>query len=134
MAAPVLVAADPLAVPAKIYDKIWVEELVVSAPDPNQDASARVRLRKFAVVNGVAELEPGAGTWLTINNVLSGAETDPDLGQAVAALMAFITKTGQAEGVVAADPSLPEPVIIDPAGGDPVIIEPEVVDPPDVAP
>lgn len=119
MATPILVAATPLTIPAKIYDKIWVEEVVVSAPDPNQDATARVRLRKFAVIDGVAELEPGAGTWLTVNNVLSGAESDADLGQAVAALMAFIEKTGQAQGVIAggsADAAQLDPAaVFDPA-------------------
>lgn len=102
MAAPILSAADPLTVPAKIYDKIWVEEVIIQAPDPNGDATARVHLRRFTVVDGVAELEPGNGVWLEVHNILTNAATDSDLAQAVGALMAFIAKTGQAQGVISA--------------------------------
>lgn len=107
MAIPTLTAATPLTVPAKVYDKIWVEEVVISAPDPNGDASARVRLRKFTVVDGVAELEPTPGNWLQINDLLANSETDADLAQVVSSLMAYIAKVGAAEGVITA-PEQPE--------------------------
>lgn len=102
MAIPTLTAATPLTVPAKVYDKIWVEEVVISAPDPNGDASARVRLRKFTVVAGVAEFEPNPGEWLQIDNLLTNAQTDADLAQVVSSLMSYIAKVGVAQGVITA--------------------------------
>jgi hypothetical protein len=102
MDTPIFSAADPLVIPAKVYDRVWVEEVIIYAPDPNGDASARVKLRRFTVVDGVAELEPDAGTWLSVPNVLATAANDPDLAQAVSSLMAYIAKTGRAQGVIAA--------------------------------
>lgn len=102
MATPTLTAADPLVIPAKVYDKVWVEEVVIYAPDPNGDASARVKLRRFTVVDNVAELEPGAGYWLEVANILANSQADPDLAQVVTSLMTYIAKTGQAQGVISA--------------------------------
>lgn len=107
MAITTLQAAAPAYIPAKTYDKIWVEEVIIYAPDPNGEASARVRLRKFSVVDGVAELEPDPGTWLQINNILSDSETDADLSQVVTSLMAYIAKVGIAQGVISA-PATPD--------------------------
>ena len=69
MSIPVLSAADPVTIPATVYDKVWVEEVVISAPDPNGEVTARVRLRRFAAVEGRAELEPAAGQWLEVRDV-----------------------------------------------------------------
>lgn len=101
MSIPVLSAADPLTVPAKLYDRIWIEEVVISAPDPNADASARVRLRRYAMVGDVAELEQEPGRWVEVRDVLSGAAADPDLAAVVSALMAYVAKIGVEAGVVA---------------------------------
>lgn len=115
MAIPSLQAALPARVPAKVYDKIWVEEVIISAPDPNGDAAARVRLRKFALVDGKAELEPTPGDWLHVSDLLANSESDADLAQVVTSLMAYIAKVGIAQGVIS-DPNAPadEPVV-DPA-------------------
>lgn len=103
MSIPVLSAADPVTIPATVYDKVWVEEVVISAPDPNGKVTARVRLRRFGVVAGKAELEPAAGQWLEVPDVLAGAETDADLAAVVGSLMAYVAKIGVEQGVVAAD-------------------------------
>jgi len=103
MSIPVLSAADPVTVPAKVYDKVWVEEVQINAPDPNGDATARVRLRRFGVVAGKAELEPGYGQWIEVQDVLGGAETDADLAAVVNSLMAYVARIGAEQGVVAAD-------------------------------
>lgn len=95
-----MIAANPLSVPAKVYDRMWVEELIVSAPRPGEDATARVKLRRFTVVDGRAELEPAGGEWLVIDDILAKSDADSDLGHAVASLMACIAKAGREAGVV----------------------------------
>ena len=35
---PIFNASEPNTVPAKVYDKIWIEQIVIQAPDPNGDA------------------------------------------------------------------------------------------------
>lgn len=101
MPIPVLSAADPITVPARVYDRIWIEEIVISAPDPNGDASARVRLRRYAMVGDTAELEQEPGRWVEVRDVLSGAAADPDLAAVVSSLMTYVAKIGTEAGVVA---------------------------------
>jgi hypothetical protein len=102
MSIPVLSAADPLTVPAQVYDKVWVEEVVISAPNPNGDASARIKLRRFASQNNVATLEPDSGVWIEITDVLSGAAADPELAAVVQSIMAYVAKVGREQGHIAA--------------------------------
>ena len=100
MAIPVLNAAEPITVPSKTFNRIWVETVVISAPDPNGDAEARVKLRRFSVTNGVAELEPSEGEWVSVPDVLNTAETDADLALVVNALMAYVAKVGRANDII----------------------------------
>lgn len=102
MPVPVLVAASPTTVPAKTFDKIWVEQILISAPDPNGDAFARVTVRPFGVFDGVAELSPET-VFLDVPGILSESATDADLDAAITSLMAFVRKIGVAQGVVADD-------------------------------
>lgn len=95
-----LTAAAPITVPAKTFDKIWVEEIVVHAPDPNGDARATARLRHFCEVDGVREFAP-AVSFVAADSVLSGAATDPDLDAALTSLMRYIAKLGIENGVIA---------------------------------
>ena len=97
----VLDAAEPLTVPAKVYDKVWIKEVIIHAPDPNGDATARVCLQRFTVNDGVAELEPESPRWLEVPGILAGAEADEELGAAVTALMAYVEKVGREQGVIA---------------------------------
>jgi hypothetical protein len=108
MPIPTLSAADPLVVPAKTYDSIWVEEVVISAPDINAPVNARVRLRRFGIVDGVAELESAPGQWVEVSDVLTGAAADPELAAVVGSLMVYVAKIGREQGVVATKPT-PEP-------------------------
>jgi len=103
MSIPVLTSAHPVTIPSKVYDKVWIEEVVISAPDPNADALARVRYRRFAVVDGVAELEPAPSQWLEVQDVLATATSDPDLDAVVSRLMTYIERIGREQGVVAPD-------------------------------
>lgn len=100
---PILPAADPLTVPAKIYDRIWVEEIVIDAPDPNGAVNARVRLRRYTLLaDGTAELEPEPGRWVQVNDVLTGAQADAELAAVVTALMTYVAKVGVESGIVGA--------------------------------
>jgi hypothetical protein len=96
-----LLAASPTVYNAS-YDSIWVEEIVISAPTLGGDATARVRLRKFRTLpDGTGEFAPDAGEWLTVDSLLAGAESDPDLAAVVGSLMAYIAKVGIMQGVIA---------------------------------
>lgn len=100
MPVPTLLAASPLTV-SKTYDKVWVEEIVISAPDPNADAVARVRLRLFADAGGQRELSPEP-ILLSVNGLLAQAAGDADLDAVVTALMAYVAKLAASRGIVAA--------------------------------
>lgn len=103
MDVPVLAAATPVTIPAKVFDKIWVEEVVIAAPDPNGDVTARIKTRRFSTTDGIAVLEPSAGEWIEVKDVLATASSDTDLAAVVDALMRYIAKVGAQQGVIAAD-------------------------------
>ena len=100
MAIDTLFAASPHVINAT-YDKVWVSEIVISAPDLGGDAQARVLLRKFRSTESGAEFSPEAGEWITVDSIIAGAESDPDLAAAVGSLMAYVAKKGIEAGVVA---------------------------------
>jgi hypothetical protein len=97
---------EPTVIPAKTYDKYWVEEVNISAPDVNGDAVARIRLKKFGVFDGVAEFMPGDnGFNMYINDILSKSAQDNDLANIVQSLLLYIKKAGIEQGLVAPPPS-----------------------------
>jgi hypothetical protein len=100
MSLPILYAQDPLSVPAKEYDKVWVELIEIQAQDPNGDAVGRVRLRRFGVVDGKAELEPDSYL-LEVPNLIAESENDPELASAIETLMAYVAKLAVQKGIVA---------------------------------
>jgi len=100
MPIPTLLAASPTSINAT-YDKIWVEEIVISAPTLGGDATARVRLRKFRSTDDGGEFAPDAGEWLQVDSLLAGAASDPDLAAVVGSLMAYVAKIGIQQGVIA---------------------------------
>lgn len=95
-----LYAQNPTVINAT-FDKVWVSEIVISAPNLGGDAQARVLLRKFRSTESGAEFAPEAGEWLTVDSVIAGAESDPDLAAAVGSLMAYVAKVGIQNGVIA---------------------------------
>lgn len=98
--------AEPTIIPAKTYDQFWVEEVIISAPDVNGDATGRVKLKKFGIFDGVAEFMPGdSGVWIIINNLLSKTSEDSDLANIVQLLLLYIQKVGAEQGLVAQPPS-----------------------------
>lgn len=101
MELPLLIAASPLSVPARNYDRVWIEAIEITAPSPSGDAVARVRLRRFDVDEaGVVHTEPDSQK-LEVENLLATAQTDPDLAAAVGSLMSYIAKVGVQQGVIA---------------------------------
>jgi hypothetical protein len=98
---PLLMAAEPLVIPARNYDRIWIEAVEISAPRPDGDAVARVRLRRFTVDDaGVVHTEPDSQK-LEIADSLAKSATDEELATAIQAIMAYIAKAGTEQGVIA---------------------------------
>ena len=99
MTPPLLMAQNPLTVPATTYDRIWVELVEISAPSPSADANAYVRLRRFGVRDG--EVVTDAESFrLEVPNIL--ASTDTDLAAVVTGIMNYIAKVGAAQGIIQA--------------------------------
>jgi hypothetical protein len=84
---PILTAADPTIIPAKTYDRIWIEEIVIRAPDPNGDIHGEVKLHK----------------WIRIDNMLNLADSDSDLQNTILSLISYVTKIGQNESIISSD-------------------------------
>lgn len=95
-----LYAAAPTVINAT-FDKIWVEEIVISALTLGGEVTARVRLRKFRTTEDGAEFSPDPAETLTVEELLAGAEADNDLAAAVGSIMNYVAKIGREQGVVA---------------------------------
>jgi len=97
---PILNAVEPTVIPAKTYDRVWIEEIVIRAPDPNGDAMGEVKLHKYGVFDGVAQLEPNGGQWIRVDNMLEKAGSDTDLQTAMAALISYVAKLGAENNLI----------------------------------
>lgn len=97
---PILNAADPTTIPAKTYDRVWVEEIIIRAPDPNGDVNGEVKLHKYGIFDNVAELDPNGGQWIRVDDMLSKSTEDSDLQAAIAALLSYVSKLGVENGVI----------------------------------
>lgn len=100
MSLPILSAASPTTIPAKVYDRVWVEEIVIKGPDPNGEVTGEVKLHKYGMFDGLAELEPDGGQWIRIENMLEESETDTDLAAAMGSLIAYVNKLGQQNDII----------------------------------
>ena len=98
---PTLYASEPLSISAT-YDKLWLRECVISASTVGGEAEARVTLVRFRSTEDGVEEAPAEPIRLHVRDLLAGAEADADLAAAVGALMNYVAKVGQQEGVVAA--------------------------------
>lgn len=97
---PVLSAVNPEVIPAKTYDRIWIEEVVIRAPDPNGDILGEVKLRKYGMFDGVAEFEPGNGQWIRVENMLTKSQTDATLQTAMTAIVGYVMQIGVENNVI----------------------------------
>lgn len=103
---PTIEPIEPSTIPAKTYDKYWVVNVNINAPNAGGDATASVFLRKFGVFDGVAEFMPNElGTNIVIDNILSKSAEDNDLANIVQSLLLYIRKAGIEQGLVAPPPS-----------------------------
>ena len=100
---PILNAADPSEIPAKVYDRVWVEEVIISAPDPNSDITGEVKLHKYGMFPSVdeegneievAELDPQGGHWIRVANMLEKADTDANLQAAMTGIIGYVAQLG----------------------------------------
>lgn len=106
---PVLPAANPTVIPAKTYDRVWIEEVIIKAPDPNGEIVGEVKMHKYGMFPrkdqdgndiSVAELDPKGGKWIRIENMLEEAESDSDLQIAFGALVGYVAKIGAENNVI----------------------------------
>jgi hypothetical protein len=102
MSLPVLTPVEPSVIPAKTYDKLWVQDVMISAPHPSGDATCSVRMVKFGVFDGIPEIEPGSqGVWMNIEGILTKSLEDSDLAHIIESLLLYIQKVGVDKGIVA---------------------------------
>ncbi len=99
---PVLNASNPTEIPAKVYDRVWIEEVIIRARDPNGDFGGEVKLHKYGMFDGKAELDPKGGKWIFVEEILAKSEEDADLQAAMNALITYVTKLGVENDVVSA--------------------------------
>ena len=99
---PVLDAVNPEVIPAKTYDRVWIEEVIIRGPDPNRDITGEVKLRKYGMFNDVAEFEPGNGQWIRVENMLEKAGESASLASAMAGIIAYVTELGIENNVITA--------------------------------
>ena len=98
---PTLYAAEPLAISAT-YEKLWLREVVISAPVVGGEAEARVMLTRFRTTESGVEEAPAEPLRLHLRDLLAGADGDPDLAAVVESLMRYVAKAGIEQGVIAA--------------------------------
>jgi hypothetical protein len=100
MSLPILSAASPTTIPAKVYDRVWVEEIVIKGPDPNGEVSGEVKLHKYGMFDGEAELDPNGGEWIRIDNMLAESAVDADLASAMGSLISYVMKLGKQKNII----------------------------------
>lgn len=100
MSLPILNATNPTVIPAKTYDRIWIEEVNIKAPNPNGDIAGAVKLHRYGMFDGVAEFDPDGGQWIIVEDMLQKAQEDADLNNAMISLVAYITKVGVQDNII----------------------------------
>ena len=85
-----------------VYDRVWLRECVIQASQIGGEAEARVMLTRYRLTDDGVEEAPAEPLRLHLRDLLSGADSDPDLAAVVTALMRYVAKAGVAEGVIAA--------------------------------
>ena len=101
----VIEATDATEVPAtgvRVYDRWWVESLMINAGDPNGPVSATVRLRKYRRIDdGGRELSPAdEPVTLDLPDLFAAAARDQHLASAIDAVLSAVHQLGRARGVL----------------------------------
>lgn len=97
---PILNAVNPEVIPAKTYDRVWIEEVIIRGPDPNSDIAGEVKLRKYGMFDDVAEFEPGSGQWIRVDNMLEKAAESESLAAAMSGIIAYVAELGIENNVI----------------------------------
>jgi len=84
-----------------VYDRIWLREVVISAPQIGGEAEARLMLARYRLTETGVEEAPAEPLRLHLTDLLAGADADPDLAAAISAIMAYVAKAGIEQGVIA---------------------------------
>ena len=119
---PVFPASESTVIPEKVYDRIWIKEIIIVGPDPNGDVDGEVKMTKYGMFptgeqdaegNDILEAEMWDSSndiWLRIPNMLETSETDPELNMAMQALLGYAYKLGVMNGVIMnPNPTTPAP-------------------------
>ena len=114
---PVFPASENTVIPEKVYDIIWIKEIIIVGPDPNGDVNGEVKMTKYGMFPTGEQDEEGNDVlsaemwdssndiWLRIPNMLETSVTDSDLDMAMQALLGYAYKLGVMNGVIAAPPT-----------------------------
>jgi hypothetical protein len=97
---PELIATEPTSRPAVVYDRYWVQTLVVRAPAPNQPADATVILAAYSSADGSLS---GETVNLTVSDLFTRAAGDQKLAEAMVSLMQAVQQIAAADGLVVAN-------------------------------
>lgn len=87
--------------PTGVFDRIWLREVVISAPQIGGEAEARVMLARYRLTETGVEEAPAEPLRLHLTDLLAGADADPDLAAVVTALMRYVAKAGIEQGLIA---------------------------------
>ena len=108
---PIFPANENTVIPEKVYDRIWVKEIVIKAPDPNGEVNGEVKLTEYGMFDGKAEMwDESKDIWIRVDEMLAKSELDADLDTALQALLGYVYKLGIMEGVIVnPNPTTPAP-------------------------
>jgi len=82
----------PIVIPAKsetVYNKLWVQSVMISAPAPTQKANAVVMLVAW---DGGANILEGSSRMVRINDIFGVAQTDTEMAAAINAVIKIADK------------------------------------------
>lgn len=85
-----IVASTPTTIPTKTYDKWWVSNIAINAPNVNGDANAMVTLTKFRVLPDGTKEASDERVNFRVEKLLENAQTDAALASVVEGLMSYV--------------------------------------------
>jgi hypothetical protein len=94
---PVLVATDPVTRPAVVYDRWWLQSLIVQAPTPTGEATATVILARYSSADGSLS---GETTTITLPDLFGRLGDDYTLASAMAGIVQVVQRIAAEKGLV----------------------------------
>ena len=93
---PALIASETVMRPAIVYDRWWVQTLVMQAPSPTSESSANVVLARYASSDGSLS---GETVNLTLDNLFMRSVDDPALLAAMAGIVGVVQRIAVGQGI-----------------------------------